>query len=80
MRIFQVDAFADRPFAGNPAAVCLFSGAPDDAWKQDVARELNLAATAFVERDAEGFSLRWFSPQVELNLCGHGTLAAAHLL
>jgi hypothetical protein len=56
MRIFQVDAFADRPFAGNPAAVCLFSGAPDDAWKQGVAREMNLAATAFVERDAEGFS------------------------
>jgi predicted PhzF superfamily epimerase YddE/YHI9 len=47
MRIFQVDAFADQPFTGNPAAVCLFSGAPDDAWKQDVAREMNLAATAF---------------------------------
>jgi predicted PhzF superfamily epimerase YddE/YHI9 len=51
MRISQVDAFADQPFTGNPAAVCLFSGAPDDAWKQDVAREMNLAATAFVPRD-----------------------------
>jgi PhzF family phenazine biosynthesis protein len=79
-RIFQVDAFAERPFAGNPAAVCLFPDITDDAWMQDVAREMNLAATAFLERDAEGFALRWFSSKVELSLCGHGTLAAAHVL
>jgi predicted PhzF superfamily epimerase YddE/YHI9 len=80
VRIFQVDAFTDRRFAGNPAAVCLFPGTTADSWMQDVAREMNLAATPFVERDGGGFSLRWFSPKVELGLCGHGTLAAAHVL
>ncbi len=79
-RIFHVDSFADRPFTGNPAAVCLFPGTTDDAWMHDVAQEMNLAATAFVEQDAEGFALRWFSSKVELSLCGHGTLAAAHIL
>ncbi len=78
--IFQVDSFADRPFSGNPAAVCLFSGSTDGAWMQDMAREMSLAATAFVEHGTEAFALRWFSSKVELTLCGHGTLAAAHIL
>ena len=79
-RMFQVDSFAARPFTGNPAGVALFSGSADPEWMQKVAAEMNLAATAFVERGSEGFALRWFSTKSELSLCGHGTLAAAHVL
>ncbi len=79
-RIFQVDSFAERRFAGNPAAVCLLAGPAEDPWMQKVAGEMNLAATAFVRRTTGGFSVRWFSPKAELTLCGHGTLAAAHVL
>ena len=78
--ITQVDAFTDRPFAGNPAAVCVLPGPREAAWMQDVAREMNLAETAFLEPRADGFGLRWFTPTVEVDLCGHATLAAAHVL
>jgi predicted PhzF superfamily epimerase YddE/YHI9 len=79
-RIVQVDAFADRPFAGNPAAVCILNGPKDVSWMQDVALEMNLSETAFLVREAEGFHLRWFTPTVEVDLCGHATLASAHVL
>jgi PhzF family phenazine biosynthesis protein len=78
--IFQVDAFADRPFAGNPAAVCITPGPRDDAWLQAVAGEMNLAETAFLTKEADGFRLRWFTPKLEVALCGHATLASAHVL
>lgn len=78
--IFQVDAFTDRPFAGNPAAVCIMPGPRDDAWHQAVAAEMNLAETAFLTKEADGFRLRWFTPKVEVALCGHATLASAHVL
>jgi PhzF family phenazine biosynthesis protein len=78
--IFQVDAFTDRPFSGNPAGVCLIQAEHDDAWMRNVAREMNLSETAFVQRQEDGFGLRWFTPQVEVKLCGHATLATAHVL
>ncbi|MGH7177492.1 MAG: PhzF family phenazine biosynthesis protein [Tepidisphaeraceae bacterium] len=78
--VIQVDAFTDRPFAGNPAAVCVMPQAADASWMQNVAREMNLAETAFVHPVADGYSLRWFTPTVEVELCGHATLAAAHVL
>ena len=78
----QVDAFTDEPFAGNPAAVCVLSASRDADWMQKVAREMNLSETAFlVRRQAEdGFDLRWFTPATEVDLCGHATLASAHVL
>jgi PhzF family phenazine biosynthesis protein len=78
--LFHVDAFANRPFAGNPAAVCLLSEGRDAGWMQQVAAEMNLSETAFVQRQADGFRLRWFTPRVEVDLCGHATLATAHVL
>jgi PhzF family phenazine biosynthesis protein len=78
--IVQVDAFTSAPFGGNPAAVCLLSGPADEAWMQGVAREMNLSETAFVHPEAGGFRLRWFTPTVEVALCGHATLATAHVL
>ena len=78
--LIQVDAFTDRPFAGNPAAVCLLDGARDDAWLQAVGAEMNLPETAFLTAAADGFGLRWFTPTTEVDLCGHATLAAAHVL
>lgn len=78
--IFQADAFTDRPFAGNPAAVCVLPGPADERWMQDVAREMNLSETAFLWRRDEGFDLRWFTPTTEVDLCGHATLASAHIL
>jgi PhzF family phenazine biosynthesis protein len=80
MRIFQVDAFAERPFTGNPAGVCLLEAARPDSWMQSVAAEMNLSETAFVLPLAQGFSLRWFTPVCEVPLCGHATLATAHIL
>lgn len=80
MRITQVDAFTDRPFAGNPAAVCVLPGPADERWMQDVAREMNLSETAFLHPEPDGWRLRWFTPQVEVALCGHATLASAHVL
>ncbi len=79
-RIVQVDAFADRPFAGNPAAVCVLPRPADPAWMQDVAREMNLSETAFLVAEGDQFQLRWFTPSVEVDLCGHATLASAHVL
>ena len=80
MKIFQVDAFTDKPFAGNPAAVCIHSEARDASWMQNVAREMNLSETAFLSGQEDGFDVRWFTPVVEVDLCGHATLAAAHIL
>jgi predicted PhzF superfamily epimerase YddE/YHI9 len=79
-RFTQVDAFTDRPFAGNPAAVCLLPSPRDSAWMQQVAQEMNLAETAFLVRRPDGFDLRWFTPSLEVDLCGHATLASAHVL
>src|SRR5690349_7754593 len=83
MRLRTVDAFADRPFTGNPAAVLLLDDMPSDEWMAGLARETNLSDTGFVIRedlpDAD-FRLRWFTPTVEVNLCGHATLASAHCL
>ena len=82
--IYQVDAFTDEPFRGNPAAVCVLarpsSEAGDASWMQHVAREMNLSETAFVHKQRDGFTLRWFTPAVEVELCGHATLASAHIL
>ena len=81
MTLHIVDAFAERPFAGNPAAVCLLDAPADAAWMQAVAAEMNLSETAFVVPGADGaFGLRWFTPAVEVELCGHATLASAHVL
>ncbi len=75
------DAFTDTPFAGNPAAVCLLKGWPSDEWLRRVSREMNLSETAFlVHRQGTEYELRWFTPQVEVELCGHATLASAHVL
>lgn len=79
-RCWQVDAFTDRPFAGNPAAVCWLDSVADPTWMQSVAAEMNLAETAFVRPLQEGLELRWFTPTVEVDLCGHATLATAHAL
>jgi PhzF family phenazine biosynthesis protein len=75
-----VDAFTDRPFSGNPAAVLRLPAWPDDGWLQQVAMEMNLSETAFLVDQADGYRLRWFTPAVEVALCGHATLAAAHVL
>jgi len=80
MKIYQVDAFTDKPFTGNPAGVCVLPGPKDDTWMQNVAREMNLSETAFLQQQADGFRLRWFTPAVEVELCGHATLASAHIL
>jgi len=80
LRIFQVDAFTEKPFAGNPAGVCLLDHPMNDSWMQNVAAEMNLPETAFLLKQKDGWSLRWFTPKVEVDLCGHATLATAHVL
>ena len=80
MRLYQIDAFTDQPFRGNPAAVCLLDRERDAAWMQQVAAEMNLSETAFLLRRGDAWSLRWFTPAVEVDLCGHATLASAHAL
>lgn len=80
LSIVQVDAFTNAPFAGNPAAVCILPGPQDEDWMQKVAREMNLSETAFLLKQEDGYSLRWFTPAVEVDLCGHATLASAHVL
>ena len=83
LKIYQVDAFTDQPFRGNPAAVCIL---PDkgngfnEVWMAAVAAEMNLSETAFLRQLEDGFNLRWFTPAVEVDLCGHATLASAHIL
>jgi PhzF family phenazine biosynthesis protein len=79
-RIVQVDAFTNKPFAGNPAAVCVLPTPREESWMRDVAREMNLSETAFLVPNGDGFDLRWFTPAVEVALCGHATLASAHVL
>ncbi len=79
-RIYIVDAFTDKAFAGNPAAVCILNNERDETWMQNLAREMNLSETAFLHRQEDGFGLRWFTPAVEVDLCGHATLASAHVL
>ncbi|UCH61620.1 MAG: PhzF family phenazine biosynthesis protein [Fidelibacterota bacterium] len=78
--IYQIDAFTAEPFSGNPAGVCIMPVHGDEAWMQQVAREMNLSETAFLNPDIGGFHLRWFTPVVEVDLCGHATLASAHAL
>ncbi len=78
--VVHVDAFTEQPFAGNAAAVCLLAEAPQPRWMQALAADFNLAATAFVWPAGGAYALRWFSPTHELRLCGHGTLASAHVL
>ena len=78
--IYQVDAFTSQPFTGNPAGVCLMPVHGDEEWMQQVAREMNLSETAFLNPDIGGYHLRWFTPTVEVDLCGHATLASAHIL
>ena len=78
--IYQVDAFTAEPFGGNPAGVCLLDEPADPAWMQAVAAEMNVSETAFLAPAGEGSSLRWFSPTTEVELCGHATLATAHVM
>ncbi len=78
--IFQVDAFTAKPFAGNPAAVCLLEKEGEADWMQSVAAEMNLSETAFLVPQKDGFGLRWFTPKTEVDLCGHASLASAHVL
>ena len=81
LNITQVDAFTSQAFGGNPAAVCLLPAPAEAGWMRRVAREMNLSETAFlVRRETGGFDLRWFTPAVEVDLCGHATLASAHVL
>ena len=80
MRLLQIDAFTDQPFRGNPAAVCLLDRERDAAWMQSVGSEMNLSETAFLLARGEEWSLRWFTPTIEVDLCGHATLASAHAL
>lgn len=78
--IFQVDAFTSEKFKGNPAAVCILTEPAQPAWMLSIAREMNLSETAFVHPLEDGFSLRWFTPEIEVELCGHATLSSAHIL
>ena len=78
--IYQVDAFTKTPFAGNPAAVCLLPQPASEEWMRNIAAEMNLSETAFLVKRSDGYDLRWFTPSVEIDLCGHGTLASAHVL
>src|ERR1017187_4436544 len=80
IRIVQVDAFTNRPFAGNPAAVCVLPEPRPEQWMRDVAREMNLSETAFLTPQNGGYNLRWLTPSVEVDLCGHATVASAHVL
>ena len=80
IKLIQVDAFTDEAFKGNPAAVCFLTEPKDESWMRAVAREMNLSETAFLLRREGGFSLRWFTPAMEVDLCGHATLASAHAL
>ena len=78
--LYQIDAFTNKPFSGNPAAVCILEKAADESWMQNIALENNLSETAFLYPENDGFNLRWFTPAVEVALCGHATLATAHIL
>lgn len=78
--LYQVDAFTHSPFKGNPAAVCVLREAQTDTWMSSIAAEMNLSETAFILPQPDGYQLRWFTPKVEVSMCGHATLASAHVL
>ncbi|HVN57949.1 MAG TPA: PhzF family phenazine biosynthesis protein [Bacteroidales bacterium] len=78
--IYQVDAFTDTPFKGNPAGVCIMDKEPESSWMQNIAMEMNLSETAFVFPGKEGRNIRFFTPEAEMKLCGHATLSASHIL
>jgi PhzF family phenazine biosynthesis protein len=80
LTVYHVDAFTDTLFSGNPAAVCILTSPREDAWMQSLAQEMNLSETAFLRKRGDGYGLRWFTPLVEVDLCGHATLASAHTL
>ena len=80
MKIFHVDSFTSRPFGGNPAGVCILTHPKVDSWMLNIASEMNLPETSFIMRSAKGYNLRWFTPKTEVDLCGHGTLASAHII
>jgi PhzF family phenazine biosynthesis protein len=80
IKLYQVDAFTEQPFQGNPAAVCLLPEPAEKTWMSNLAMEMNLSETAFLVQEGEEFNLRWFTPAVEVELCGHATLASAHIL
>ncbi|WP_069659441.1 PhzF family phenazine biosynthesis protein [Arcticibacter eurypsychrophilus] len=80
IKFYQVDAFTNQPFKGNPAAICILEEELSTATMLQIAAENNLAETAFVQKSADGFNLRWFTPTVEVHLCGHATLATSHIL
>jgi PhzF family phenazine biosynthesis protein len=80
MKIYQVDAFTSKPFSGNPAGVCILDNPADESWMQNIAAEMNLSETAFLYPEKDGYNLRWFTPETEVKLCGHATLASAHIL
>lgn len=78
--VIQVDAFTHQPFHGNPAAICVLDGPGDESWMQNLAIEMNLSETAYLFPEQDGYNLRWFTPAAEVELCGHATVAAAHVL
>lgn len=80
MDLYQVDAFASKPFEGNPAAICFLDEPASDTLLQQIAKEMNLSETAFLSKREDGYNLRWFTPAYEVDLCGHATLASAHIL
>lgn len=80
LKIYQVDAFTDAKFKGNPACVCILSKPADEQWMQNVAMEMNLSETAFLHKQLNAYNLRWFTPALEVDLCGHATLASSHVL
>ena len=80
VKIYHIDAFTAKAFKGNPAGVCLLEHPMVDTWMQSVAMEMSLSETAFLIRQADGYNLRWFTPKVEVDLCGHATLASSHVL
>ncbi len=79
-KITQVDAFTAKRYEGNPAAICILEREADPGWMQRIANEMNLSETAYLVPRSDGFGLRWFTPTVEVDLCGHATVAAAHVL
>lgn len=80
MKQYMVDAFTDKVFSGNPAAVCVLERWPDESLMKSIALENNLSETAFVVKEPSGYHLRWFTPKDEINLCGHATLATAFVI
>jgi PhzF family phenazine biosynthesis protein len=80
MKLYQVDAFTDQAFKGNPACVCILDEIHPDDWMMSLSAEMNLSETAFLLKKQDGYSLRWFTPKKEVQLCGHATLATAHIL